>query len=116
MYIDKTDEYNKKHELEEQERKAKKGDRVAAEIAARKLTIFMESIDFSELTRLSRKIYKQAYELKRMTEQLQADSEEHHRKNLKRTKEYVADVMSNMSDDITSYICEFYKQGGEKNG
>lgn len=111
MYEDKTDEYNKRQEL-----KAKKGDRVAVEMAARQLTIFMESIDFSELTRLSRKIYKQAGELKQMTEQLQADSAEHHRNSLKRTRRYVADVVSSMSDDITSYICEFYKQGGEKNG
>lgn len=116
MYEDKTELYNRKHELEEQELKARKGDRVAAKIAAWQLTIFMESIDFEELTRLSRKIYKHAYELKQMTEQLQADSAEHHRNSLKHTKECVANVMSNMSDDITSYICEFYKQGSEKNG
>ena len=111
MYEDKTEMYESRHALLE-ECRASKGDRLAAGIAAKRLTIFMQSIDFGKLVSLSRQILKQAEVLKQMTEQLQSDSADHHRKNLKKTKELVSDTVSDMSDSITEYIGEFYREGG----
>ena len=111
MYEDKTEMYERRHALLDESR-ASKGDRLAAGIAAKRLSIFMQSIDFGRLVSLSRQIFKQAEVLKQMTEQLQSDSSDHHRKNLKKSKEYVSDVVSSISDDLTEYISEFYREGG----
>lgn len=110
MYEDKTELYNKKHALLENGKRSK-AEKIMADMASKKLTIFMQSIDFDKLVKLSRSILKQASILKQMTEQMQEDSSDHHRKNLKKTKVYISDVVSSISDDMTEYISEFYKEG-----
>ena len=73
-------------------------------------TCFMEKTDFGQLTDISLKLHKKVGELAQYTIIMENEAKSRHKSKLGNTKSDVAAIVDDVSDLITKFIEEFYKE------
>lgn len=73
-------------------------------------TCFMEKTDFGQLTDTVLKLHKKAGELAQYTIIMENEAKSRHKNKLGSTKSDVAAIVDDVSDLITQFIEEFYKE------
>lgn len=73
-------------------------------------TCFMERTNFGQLTDTALKLHKKAGELAQYTIIMENEAKSRHKNKLGSTKSDVAAIVDDVSDLITQFIEEFYKE------
>lgn len=72
--------------------------------------VFMDSIDFPYLVDKARRAKKLTDQLYDWSIHMQEQADGHHKNNLGISRERVSDILQRLSEEVTDYIYEFYKE------